>query len=315
MAEPAQTGSVAAYAVRPQTCVHHTGSGRLDLHKPTPQGRRVKECFIAFLVLEGELLLTDELPSGPETFRVRAGDLHILAPGIPQQSARPSLPGTRMLWSHFSFFQDPSVELLSSAEAAGLLGESDGAPGEADGMRAPVWIVPRHVALGKDLAAVAGLHGELRTYARSHGNYHMGSHMLCGHLIALLHSLYVHRLLHAEDASPRRANVMRACHYIRMNYHKRISLAQVAEALDLSPSYLSRSFKSVMGQGLVEFVIATRLQAAKELLAEQDLISVKEVAYQTGFSSPIYFCRLFRRQERQTPLAYAAKVRKTSRKP
>lgn len=68
------------------------------------------------------------------------------------------------------------------------------------------------------------------------------------------------------------------------------------------------------GRGLVEFLIATRLQAAKELLAQQDLISVKEVAYQTGFSSAIYFCRLFRRQEHQTPLAYAAQVRKPGRK-
>ena len=107
---------------------------------------------------------------------------------------------------------------------------------------------------------------------------------------------------------------MRACHFIRMNYHKRISLAKVAEAVGLNPSYLSRSFKRVMGQGLVEFLLATRIQAAKEMLSEQAIISVKEVAHQTGFSSPIYFCRIFRRLERQTALQYASSMGKHGRK-
>lgn len=308
MAENSKTKSVLAYGVRPQAVVHHTGSGRLDLRKPTPQGRRIKTCFVAYLVLEGELYLLDELPSGKESFRVRAGEIHIVAPWMAQQSVHPSAPDTRMLWTHFSFFDTPAVRMLSSTdEAAGMLGE-------ADGMRAPVWIIPRHMALGKDLAAITGLHAELRTYARAHGIYNMGSHMICGHLISLLHSAFVHRLLHAEDTSPSRAHVMRACHYIRMNYHKRISLAQVAEAMDLSPSYLSRSFKSVMGQSLVKFLLATRIQAAKEMLAEQAMVSVKEVAFQTGFASPIYFCRIFRRLERQTAMQYASRMRRQSRK-
>lgn len=307
MADSSHSGSIVAYGVRPQAFVHHTGSGRLDLHKPTPQSKRTKECFVAYLVLEGELQLTDELPTGPETYRLRAGEMHILAPGIPQYSARPSLPGTRMLWTHFSFFEEPEVQLLANnAEAAAFLGEEDS-------MHAPVWIIPRHLALEKDLTPVTGLHDELRSYARAHGTQNMGCHLLCGHLLARLHSTVVHRLMHAEDASPRRGNVMRACHYIRMNYHKRISLTQVATALDLSPSYLSRSFKSVLGKGLVDFLIEIRIQAAKELLAEQTMLSVKEVAYQTGFASSIYFCRLFRRLERQTPMQYAARARKHGR--
>ena len=66
-------GTIFAYDIAPQQYVYHTGSGRLDLVRPTPQNRRIKECFVAYVVLKGELNLTDFLPEGPECGSSGAG--------------------------------------------------------------------------------------------------------------------------------------------------------------------------------------------------------------------------------------------------
>jgi len=298
-------GTIFAYDIAPQQYVYHTGSGRLDLVRPTPQNRRIKECFVAYVVLKGELNLTDFLPEGPEQFRVRSGEMHIIAPGLAQMSTVPSAPNTRMLWIHFSFVEDPVIGYLATPAEAATAVYANLAGGR------PSWLLPRHLAFGREIENFLRLYNDLSDYARLYGKHNTGCHEICGHLISLLHRTLGQRLLRssAKDCSPQQAHVERARNFIRMNYDKKISLSEVAEALGLSAPYLSRCFQRSTGQSVVDFLLSTRVQAAKELLVEQSL-SVKEVAFQTGFSSPIYFCRIFRRLVKKTALEYATEARR-----
>lgn len=297
--------SIFAYQVSPQSFVHHTGSGRLDLATSRGQVKRAKPCFVAYIVLKGELSLVDFLPGGEDHFRIRSGEVHIIGPGLHQASAAPSAPGTSMIWIHFSFFEHPRVSYLATPEAAASVMYV--APSEQSS-----WIIPRHMQLGRNRDSVLELCTELSDCTRLYGASDRSTHLVCGHLISSLHRAATQHLLKADssgDVSPQQAHVRRACNFIRLNYDKKISLSEVAEEIGLSPAYLSRCFQQFLGQSVVDFLLRTRIDAAKELLAAESFPSVKEVAYQTGFASPIYFCRVFRRLERMSAMQYVASRR------
>lgn len=300
--------TVAGYEITPQSAVYMVGCGEKDLLLPSQQARRVKTCFISYLVLKGQLFLTDELPSGPESFTVNAGDIHILGPDIPQSSWQASAPGTRLLWTHFSFFDDPLVRHLASADVS--LNDIPYASSQAPSF----WRIPRHLRLGHAANDYANLHAELLAYQRLYGQRDMGCHQLFGHFITRLHGRFQQHCLCREQTTSQQLQVSRARNFIHQNYHRDISLAEVANAISLSPSYLSRCFRQVTAQTFVDYLLHVRIQAAKGMLSGGGPMSIKEVAFHSGFSSSIYFCRVFRRFEGQTATQYASSTRSTATK-
>lgn len=88
--------------------------------------------------------------------------------------------------------------------------------------------------------------------------------------------------------------VQKAEDYIARHYMEPIKLEQVAQAVNLSKYYFSRFFKRKKGMSFTEYVTQVRVDCAKELLASTQL-SVKEIAYQSGFRDPNYFSKLFKR--------------------
>lgn len=88
--------------------------------------------------------------------------------------------------------------------------------------------------------------------------------------------------------------VKKALLFINKNVHRAFTRAEIGEALGLSQDYLSRIFKQEMGMCLWDYVLALRLQEAKALLCET-MLSAKEIAARTGFSSAAYFSRQFQR--------------------
>ncbi len=69
-------------------------------------------------------------------------------------------------------------------------------------------------------------------------------------------------------------------------------LDALSEHLNLSRSQFGRKVKALTGQSPAIFLRALRLQKARQLLFSTNL-SVKEVAYEVGFSNPSYFSRSY----------------------
>ena len=63
--------------------------------------------------------------------------------------------------------------------------------------------------------------------------------------------------------------------YIRDHLSERLTLNDVAAVFNFSPNYLSQLFAQNSESGFVEFVTATRITAAKELMASTDLKSTR----------------------------------------
>ncbi|OUJ70363.1 helix-turn-helix domain-containing protein [Hymenobacter crusticola] len=76
-----------------------------------------------------------------------------------------------------------------------------------------------------------------------------------------------------------------------------------AEALHVSPAYLSDMLRSLTGQNTQQHIHHALLEKAKRLLLTTSL-SINETAFQLGFEYPQYFNRLFKSKTGLTPAAF-----------
>ncbi|RJX39015.1 helix-turn-helix domain-containing protein [Paenibacillus pinisoli] len=88
--------------------------------------------------------------------------------------------------------------------------------------------------------------------------------------------------------------VSQAMRYLQENYADRVTLDELAELLDCSVSYLSRKFKQTVGKSPIDYMIALRIDKAKELLLNTDA-TLQEIAESVGFSDDSYFNRMFKK--------------------
>ncbi|HHY57131.1 MAG TPA: substrate-binding domain-containing protein [Chloroflexi bacterium] len=91
--------------------------------------------------------------------------------------------------------------------------------------------------------------------------------------------------------------------YIVDNYATHFTREQIAGALGVTPTYVSRVFRQQSGMALWDYVNSYRVARACELLEHSDL-TVTEVAFAVGFNDPAYFSRVFRKQTGKSPAAY-----------
>lgn len=108
--------------------------------------------------------------------------------------------------------------------------------------------------------------------------------------------------------------INKACAYITENFHKSISLEEVAQTVHLSPYYFSRIFKAEQGCNFVDFLTKVRIDKAKQLLQNPEQTVVR-VASEAGYQDASYFCRVFRQEVGVTPNQYRMQFKnpKTSR--
>jgi DNA-binding response OmpR family regulator len=82
-----------------------------------------------------------------------------------------------------------------------------------------------------------------------------------------------------------------------------LSVEDVAHSLGISRMQLYRKVKAVLGTGVTDFIQSLRLTKARELLLE-DSLTIADVAYELGFSSPSYFSTSFRTRYQLSPTEF-----------
>ena len=91
--------------------------------------------------------------------------------------------------------------------------------------------------------------------------------------------------------------------FIRENYHKRLTLEDLARVAGYSPNYFHHVFTAVMGVTPQQYLLAERIRRAKILLAESEK-PISEIAYECGFASQSHFSLRFRELTYCTPGEY-----------
>lgn len=92
--------------------------------------------------------------------------------------------------------------------------------------------------------------------------------------------------------------------FMRDNYARPIGVADVADQVHVSPRHLARIFRDVTGRSVLQFLTATRVQAAQTMLLKQPTMPVKQIAGACGYADPRHFSEVFERQTGMSPAAY-----------
>ncbi|WP_180270814.1 response regulator transcription factor [Sporanaerobium hydrogeniformans] len=88
--------------------------------------------------------------------------------------------------------------------------------------------------------------------------------------------------------------------YIEENMAKELNRTEMANKVFLHPDYLSHIFKQQMGISISDYIINTRIQAAKRLLKSTNE-SITNIAIDVGYGNIAYFSRIFKRVTGNTP--------------
>lgn len=88
--------------------------------------------------------------------------------------------------------------------------------------------------------------------------------------------------------------------YLIENFKEEITLEQIANIADLSPTSFCRYFKNITKKTFVEVLIEFRLQYACQLLNKTDL-PIQQIAFESGFGDVPYFNKLFKKHKNLTP--------------
>ena len=110
--------------------------------------------------------------------------------------------------------------------------------------------------------------------------------------------------LHPEPLCTRKKERSDQCkkllRYIQDNYDSKIRLSDLAAILNMNPQYFCRFFKTHFHTTPISYINQYRVTQAADLLTGSSL-SILEIALDTGFESPSYFCAVFKKYEKQTP--------------
>ncbi|REA57161.1 histidine kinase [Dyadobacter luteus] len=92
--------------------------------------------------------------------------------------------------------------------------------------------------------------------------------------------------------------------YIEEHYdNSSLSVEDIGKNLGMSRVQLYRKVKALLGMSVNEYIQQVRLNKARFLLRRDDL-TVADIAYKVGFSSPTYFSTAFKSKYNQTPMEY-----------
>lgn len=100
-----------------------------------------------------------------------------------------------------------------------------------------------------------------------------------------------------------RRRLRRLVEYIDAHICEDLSLEAMAAEVDMSPFYLSKVFKSAVGQSPHQYVLGRRVERAKALLRDT-LMPIADIALAAGFSSQSHMSNWFRRVVGVSPAAY-----------
>jgi len=109
---------------------------------------------------------------------------------------------------------------------------------------------------------------------------------------------------HPQDAAkPHDAMIDSICRAIRAEPEARRPVAAMASEVGVTPQHFMRLFKARKGMTPSQFVVHTRIDAAKSLLRESNH-TITRIAELLGYTDIYFFSRQFKKVSGMTPSAY-----------
>lgn len=91
-------------------------------------------------------------------------------------------------------------------------------------------------------------------------------------------------------------------------YMPSLTLGDVAEGVQVSPTYLSKQLKRELGLSFIDYLTEVRIRKAIQLMSDP-LFKVYEIAEKVGYSSQHYFSSAFKKVTGTSPMVYKKGIR------
>ena len=164
----------------------------------------------------------------------------------------------------------------------------------------------------KEEAKINGLIEDIQQEYHSNID-HFSQDIIIAHLETLLS--YSQRFYHRQFITRKKANhqILERLEKLLADYFNSEDLinkglptvSHVAQALNVSPSYLGSLLRVLTGQNTQQHIHNKLIEKAKEKLSTTDM-SVSEIAYELGFEHLQSFSKLFKSKTSQSPLKFRA---------
>ena len=94
-----------------------------------------------------------------------------------------------------------------------------------------------------------------------------------------------------------------AMRYMHANYKDTIHLKELACMCNVSPNYFHKIFKQTFKVTPTNYIILLRMNSALQLLKDNG-VTIKEIAFELGFTDNAHFCKTFKKYYGITPGEY-----------
>ncbi len=116
----------------------------------------------------------------------------------------------------------------------------------------------------------------------------------------LLSQLYSMQQATPARAAPVNSAIQEAIHRMNGQNGAELELKKLAHELKVSYTWFRRSFLQHTGLSPHQYHLQLKIARARKLLSDSSL-TIQQTAYQAGFESEQYFCRLFKNKTGLTP--------------
>lgn len=116
--------------------------------------------------------------------------------------------------------------------------------------------------------------------------------------------LSLHRKINSQfDTNKNKQKIRQAMDYIQENYDKDLNMAVVSNYISMNYSLFSYSFKEYTGSNFVNYLKGIRMDAAKKLLEETDML-ILEISQKVGYDNEKHFMKIFKAAVGVSPSEY-----------
>lgn len=115
--------------------------------------------------------------------------------------------------------------------------------------------------------------------------------------------------MYGKDKKSMHDIISKVIRYIDEHLVEHISVASIAVEFYITPNYLSRLFKKIMGEGCNEYIVRKRLEKAQYLLETTNMKTGK-IACMVGYRDTNYFSLAFKKHIGKSPTKYREEKRK-----
>lgn len=118
-----------------------------------------------------------------------------------------------------------------------------------------------------------------------------------------------------QEKRPRKKNVFLidemdlAVNHFHSNYNHLISIEEYAKSRGMSVSWFIRNFRDYTSSTPAQYLLSLRISNAQSLL-ESTSYNITEIADIVGYSNPLYFSRLFKKQCGVSPTEFRKQLKK-----